>query len=183
MIHQPRIRPVEHPEDRVRDLLDKGTKHNGEPLLLMQVIARRPKILRALVTLGGALWGSEHLSPRERELVILRTAWRSGCEYEFGHHRLLAPPLGVTADEIVRAAEPGLQGWSDDDTLLLCAVDELCTSSTLSPELWSELSGSWSEDRLLDLAAIVGTYQLIATVVGAAQLPREEGVPGWPEAP
>jgi 4-carboxymuconolactone decarboxylase len=178
----PRIRPVAAPDDRTRELLDKGTKHEGVPLVLMQVLARRPKVLRAVISLGGALWGSEHLNPRDRELAILRTAWRTDCEYEFGHHRLLAPPLGVSVDEIERTAAPDLTGWSEADALLLRAVDELCDASTLSETTWSEMAPSWSEDRLLDLASLVGTYRFIATVAGAAALPREAGVPGWIDA-
>src|SRR3546814_14457129 len=61
--------------------------HDGEPLTMMKVLVHRPKVLRSMISIGGAPWGSGHVGPRERELALLRSVWRTGCEYEFGHHR------------------------------------------------------------------------------------------------
>ncbi|HEY9555677.1 MAG TPA: carboxymuconolactone decarboxylase family protein [Acidimicrobiales bacterium] len=177
-----RVRPVVDPPADVAALLAKGTKHDGEPLTMMKVLAHRPKVLRSMISIGGALWGSGHVGPRERELAILRSAWRTGCEYEFGHHRLLAPGCGVTDAEIAATAVLDLDGWTASDRLLLTAVDELCVTSRISPSTWSAMAGDWSEDQLLDLVLLVGTYTLIGMVVGGLDLPREPGVPGWLEA-
>src|SRR3546814_14660088 len=92
---------------------------------MMKVLAHRPKVLRSMISIGGALWGSGHVGPRERELAILRSVWRPGCEYEFGHHRLLAPGCGVTDADIAATAVLAPAGWTASDRLLLTGVADL----------------------------------------------------------
>src|SRR3546814_15261638 len=150
---------------------------------MMKVLAHRPKVLRSMISIGGALWGSGHVGPRERELAILRSAWRTGCEYEFGHHRLLAPCCGVTDAEIAATAVLDPDGWTASDRLLLTAVDEPCVPSRISPSTWPAMAGDWSEAQPLARVLLVGTFTLTGTVVRGPDLPRAPGVPGGPEAP
>jgi len=60
------------------------------------------------------------LSDRARELLVLRTAWLRGAEYELLRHARLAKRLGFTDEDLVRiktgATAPG---WDPLDALLL----------------------------------------------------------------
>src|SRR3546814_2757249 len=79
------------------------------------------------------------------------------------------PPVSTLTDTLV--PDPTLFR-SASDRLLLTAVDELCVTSRISPSTWSAMAGDWSEDQLLDLVLLVGTYTLIGMVVGGLDLPR-----------
>ena len=52
------------------------------------------------------------LSPRHREILILRTAWLCRSEYVWAHHVATAKKIGLANDEIGRIAEgPNARGW------------------------------------------------------------------------
>src|SRR3546814_15220206 len=89
------------------------------------------------------------------------------------------PPVSTLTDTLV--PDPTLFR-SASDRLLLTAVDDLCVTSRIPTSTWSAMAGDWSEDQLLDLVLLVGTYTLIGMVVGGLDLPREPGVPGLLES-
>ena len=62
----------------------------------------------------------------DTELVILRVAHNTGCEYEWGHHERIGRRAGLGAEEIDRVRDGAeAPGWSARQALLLSAVDEL----------------------------------------------------------
>src|SRR5262249_38132885 len=86
---EPRIAPLTDPTPEVKELLDKTKIREGPVLNIFATMAHHPRLLKRLNVLGGLFLGRGLLPARERELVILRTAWRTGCVYEFGQHTLL----------------------------------------------------------------------------------------------
>ena len=53
------------------------------------------------------------LPERERELLILRTAWLSRGDFIWGRHDVIGKEAGLTAEEIARVTEgPDAAGWS-----------------------------------------------------------------------
>src|SRR6516162_2292972 len=81
-------------------------------------LARNPGLLRHLASWGGKLLRGA-LTQRERELIIMRTAWRCGCEYEWAHHRPIAAAAGITDEEVSRmAGEISDLDWEPADLAL-----------------------------------------------------------------
>lgn len=122
------------------------------------------------------------LPARERELVILRTGWRTRCEYEFGQHVLLGRRAGLTDEEIRRVTDDDAD-WPAGDALLIRLSDEIYQTRDVSDELWKSLSARWDSAALLELVALAGFYSMVAGLLNAARVQRDPGVPGWPEAP
>src|SRR5207245_2181605 len=74
----------------------------------------------------GTMMLTGELPARDRELLILRTAWNCRSAYEWGQHVRIGLAAGVTQDEIDRVPPgPGAPGWSPLDAALLGAADEL----------------------------------------------------------
>lgn len=122
------------------------------------------------------------LPARERELVILRTGWRTRCEYEFGQHVLLGRRAGLTDEEIRQVTDDDAD-WPAGDALLIRLSDEIYQTRDVSDELWKSLSARWDSAALLELVALAGFYSMVAGLLNAARVQRDPGVPGWPEAP
>jgi alkylhydroperoxidase family enzyme len=122
------------------------------------------------------------LPAREREIVILRTGWRTRCEYEFGQHVLIGRRAGLSDDEIGRVTVDDA-GWPPGDALLIRLADEIHDTRDVSDELWEGLSARWDDAALLELVALAGFYGMVAGLLNAARVRRDPGVPGWPEAP
>src|SRR2546423_12722776 len=103
----PRIPPVTDPSPEVVELLGKTAISDGPPLNIFATLAHHPRLLKRFNVLGGLFLGRGLLPARERELVILRTGWRTRCEYEFGQHTVLGRRAGLDDDEIRRVTREG----------------------------------------------------------------------------
>jgi hypothetical protein len=99
----------------------------GVPLLqLFTTLARVPRIYEGFR--AGSLLDRGPLSLRHREIVIDRTCGRCGCPYEWGVHVAFFGERVALTPEQLRATVHGPPHdpvWSDEEKLLIRAVDEL----------------------------------------------------------
>ncbi len=119
---------------------------------------------------------------RDKEILILRTAWLSRGDYIWGRHYVRGKESGLTDEEIQRITEgPGAAGWDDFDATLLRAADELHTSRFVSDATWDALSARYTEDQVREVVMIIGDYTQLAMFQNSlgAQLP--EGYEGLPD--
>jgi alkylhydroperoxidase family enzyme len=118
---------------------------------------------------------------RDRELVILRTAWLSRGDYIWGRHNLVGQEAGLTPEQISRiTVGPDAPEWEDFDRALLAAADELHTSRFISEATWAALDERYTEDELREVVLIVGNYTQLAmfqNTLGALLPPDIEGLP------
>jgi 4-carboxymuconolactone decarboxylase len=143
---------------------------------IFATLARHPRVLDRWGAFGGTLLFRGELPERDRELLILRTAWNCRAHYEWGHHVPWARRVGVTADE-VRAVTtgPDAEGWSHGDALLLRAADELHERSTISDATWNGLAARYTETQLIEVCMVVGQYHLVAFTLNALGVQLEPG--------
>jgi AhpD family alkylhydroperoxidase len=114
------------------------------------------------------------LKDRERELLILRTAWNTGCGYEWNSHTSVARGIGLSDSEITSVADgPGSSEWDPFDSSLLQAADELYTTSRVSDTVWSMLETRLSKRQLVEVLILVGNYTMIAYLVNCSQMGEE----------
>ena len=122
------------------------------------------------------------LPVRERELLILRTAWLSRGDYIWGRHDEIGKEAGLTAEEIARVTEgPDAAGWSDFDATLLRVADELHTTRFLSDETWNALGAQYSDDQRREAVQIVGNYTQLAMFQNTLGVPLPDGYMGLPD--
>ena len=177
---KPRLQPIASPAPEVAEILAKAPSRDGRPLNIFGTLAHHPLLLRRYLALGGVFLAHNLLPPREREIVILRVAWRTGCVYEFGQHTRLGRQAGLSEEEVGRAARPTQNGWAEPDALLVRMVDEMQEADLVSDATWSGLATHWSEPQLLELLALAGFYRMTAGLLNSAGVEAEPGVPGWP---
>jgi len=66
------------------------------------------------------------LSPIVRELVILRTGWRTRSEYEFCQHVRVASQAGLSEEKILGVRDPdSCAAFSESERAVMRMVDEL----------------------------------------------------------
>ncbi len=144
------------------------------PLTLFTTIARNQRVF--LRMMAGGLLDRGSVSLRDREIVIDRTCFRCGSEYEWGVHvAFFGPRAGFSAAEIqaLCAADPAEAALPERERLLLRLCDELHDGSTVGDALWAELSAEWSAEQLVELVALVGYYHLISFATNAFKLAPE----------
>jgi len=183
----PRIQPLppEQWDAEQRAILERRTPGGqvalGE-LNIFSTLARHPELFAVWMPFGGYLLGRGVLPGRQRELLILRTAYNCGSDYEWGQHVRIAGLLGMARDEIDRIpAGPSAPGWSDEDRSLLQAADELHRDAKISSATWAELASGFDEPALIEIPMLVGEYHMVAFALNSVEVDLDEGVEGLPE--
>jgi AhpD family alkylhydroperoxidase len=145
-----------------------GAATGGRPPNVFTTLARHRGLFRRWLLFAGGLMPGGKLPRAETELVILRVAHNTGCDYEWGHHERLGRAAGLDPAEIERVRSgPAADGWSDRQQLLLRAADELHAERTISGDLWAELRPVYSDRDLIELCMLVGHYEMLAMTLNA----------------
>ncbi len=175
---EPRIAPLspEEMSDDQRELLGAAP-----PLNLFATLVRHPGLYRRWAPFGGKLLAGAKLPDRDRELVILRTAYRCGADYEWGQHVAIGRAAGLTDDEIQRIAEGPDAGWTAEDAAKLRAVDELTDDHRISDATWSALAAVFDEQQLIELPMLSGHYALLAGALNSFGVQTEGPLPALGE--
>src|SRR5256886_9295838 len=138
----PRIPPLGNDEmtEETSALLDEVRLPNAEAVNIFATLVRHPGLFRRWMPFAGKLLAGK-LPARDRELLILRTAWRCRSPYEWGHHVRLAKAAEISDEEIQRvvAGPDAPEGASFDRTLLI-AADELHADACISHRTWAALA-------------------------------------------
>jgi len=180
---KPRIPPLPADErgDQARELLGGVGALTGPASNIFETLVRNPGLFRRWLPFGGKLLSGK-LPARDRELLILRTAWHCQSEYEWGQHVLMAQSVGITDDEIARVVRgPSAPGWDGFERVLLTAADELHQDSCITDATWAALVERYDERQLIELPMLVGHYHMVAFTLNSLGVQREEGVPALPQ--
>ena len=179
----PRIPPLrdEETDEQTSTLLDEVRLPNAEAVNIFATLVRYPGLYRRWMPFAGKLLAGK-LPARDRELLILRSAWRCASSYEWGQHVRLAKQVGISAEEIDRiATDPDASGWEPFDRTLLSAVDELHDDACLTDATWATLASRYEERQMIELPMLVGQYHMLAFALNSLGVQREPGVPGLPD--
>lgn len=179
----PRIAPPPEYDHELRETLAKTlTTDTGEPLNVFGTLARHPALLKRFNALGGLFLAHGELPARDRELVILRVAWRARSVYEWGQHAVMGRRAGLSEEEVVRATgSPDDPAWSTQDRQTLAFTDELIDRDTVGDATWQAVASRWSDAQMLELVLLIGFYRMLAGFLNAVAVQPEPDLPGWPE--
>jgi alkylhydroperoxidase family enzyme len=179
---KPRVEPLDDSDlsEEQAWLLNRHSQ-NGRVLNIFRTLAHHPKLLKRWTVFGNHVLNKSSLSPRDREIVILRTGWLCRSEYEWGQHVLIGKVAGLTDEEIERITQaPDMEGWTPLERLLLEATDQLVSDSFIADDTWKALSDHYDTSQLMDLVFAVGQYQLVSMALNTLGVQRDKGVPGFP---
>lgn len=144
-------------------------------------LARHTAASERLGRVGAHVLGpTSTLAPRDRELLILRTAWLCRAEYEWAQHVLIGRKAGLDNEEIERCKHGAdAAGWTDTEKLLLRAADELHGQQKIADDTWAGLAGHFDTLQLMDIVFAVGQYTLIAYALNSFGTPLDDGLAGF----
>ena len=109
------------------------------------------------------------IPPREKEIIILRTAWLCQSTYEWEHHKAGCLRGGLFTEDVINRIKEGseAEGWDSFDASLIQAVDELYTENCMSDSTWKILSERYKENQIIEILFIVGYYSLLAMTMNS----------------
>ena len=151
------------------------TKDRPKALNALGTLARHPALTAAFNTFNGYILFASTLTPRQRELLVLRVATRRGSAYEWEQHRVLAGDVGLDPVEVERiAAGPDAAGWSPFESAMLRAVDELIGDGEIADPTWQLLAAEFDDQQLMDLVFTVGAYEILALAFRSFRIELDE---------
>lgn len=176
---EPRIHPAKDLTEQQQELLQK-TQMRGETLNVFATMVHNPTVMKRVSALGGYFVAQGLLEERDRELVILRTAYRTGCEYEFGRHTARVLHKQLLSEEQLRAiATEPLSAFDDVDAALLRFVDDVCANDAAADD-FPAMAARFDEAELTELLLLIGFYRMLAGYMNTVRIRREDGIPGFP---
>jgi 4-carboxymuconolactone decarboxylase len=183
---RPRIAPVppaewdENAVDAVASAFSaEAVRHfrqTGAAPNVLATMVRHPALAGAFNKFGNVLLREPAIGHRERELMLLRVAWRTRAQYEWVHHVRLAAHYGLDADDVQGVIDGGSDRWSALESDLVGAADQLLDSYRIDDETWRRLTRHLDERQLVELPFIVGAYTCLAMAFNSWNLQVEDGV-------
>ncbi|ORX05293.1 carboxymuconolactone decarboxylase [Mycobacterium triplex] len=176
--HTPRLTPLPADEwdDRSRraiaSLIPAERANPTGAGNILSTLVRHPDLTRAYLPFNTYLLNGSTLSPRVREVALLRSVHRRNCEYLWAHHLPIARRAGLSDVEIDGISDGQLA--DDADQSVLAAVDDLVDTGTISTPTWDRLGRHFTDDQRMDLVFTIGGYCLLAMAVNAFGIQDEE---------
>ena len=141
-------------------MFPKGPSGNALSTLL-----NSPELVRGIFPFASYIMADSTLTPRQRELLALRTAWDCSSQYLWANHAPRAAGAGISADEMSRIARgPDAAGWDPLEATLLRAADELHRDTFISTPTWNSLAKTFGTEQLMDVTFTVAEFTELATL-------------------
>jgi AhpD family alkylhydroperoxidase len=151
-----------------------GAASGGPPPNVMTTLARHRGLFRRWLPFAGGLMPGGRLPRSDTELLILRVAHLTGCDYEWHHHERIGRLAGLSVEDVERVRDgAGAEGWSSRQAALLRAADELHADRTISDASWAELRPLLADHELIELCLLVGHYEMLAMTLNSLRVERD----------
>ena len=155
---------------------------DGRILNIFRTLAHHPKLMKRWLVFGNHILAKSSLSPRDRELVILRVGWLCESGYEWAQHVVIGKAAGLSDEEIHQITRGGdADGWSPAEAALLHGTDELHNDSFIGDTTWSSLSQHYSTQQLMDFVFTVGQYHTVSMALNTFGVQLDAGLTGLPK--
>ena len=175
----PRIKLVDGDAEPAREVLAEVTRERGQAYAVYRALANSPFVLEDLLRLITDFTRQSRLDERLRELLILRIAQVTRCDYVWGRHRGRSEASGLSADD-----RRALAGWrtagafSEAEGAALAAVECLATAARCPDDVLDEAQRHFTDEQMVEIVALAGLYGLIARVALNFDLELEPGDSG-----
>jgi 4-carboxymuconolactone decarboxylase len=159
----------------IKQTFQKIEDSGGEVINLMKALAHSPKICRDFNRMGITLLVKGDLSPRLRELAILRVGDLARANYEWTKHVPIALAVGANQEQIDELAN-----WTDSthfdeqEQAVLKYTDEVALNISASDDTFKRISAFLSEKEIIELTVTIGYYGMVCRVLETLQIELEK---------
>ncbi len=130
----------------------------------LKTLLNHPEVVEGVMPFAAYVTSGSTLPARDRELLILRTAWLARSEPVWAAHADAARRAGRDPAAIRRVAEgPDARGWTGFDAALLRAADELFVNSFINDATWRALAARYSVQQMIDALFAVAEFTMLSS--------------------
>jgi len=150
----------------VQEIYGRVEGHGARILNLYKALAHNPDLLLNFMRLGNALLTKTELSPKLRELAILRIAGLAGSEYEWTQHYPVALEVGVSRDQAKALSHwPESTVFSEEERAILQYTDEVAQNVMVKDDTFNVLKQYLSERSIVELTLSIGHWGMVARLL------------------
>jgi alkylhydroperoxidase family enzyme len=168
------IEGTEEPD--MGDLVEKiRSGRRGSLINVYKLLLHSPPLAESWYDhLNQVRWGTQ-LSGRLREIVIIRIGYLNKVDYVLNQH---VPKL-AEAEGLSEAECDALADWQDDGTFsaeecaALAFADSMTRDVAVPDDVFDALRNFFDERRIVELAILIGTYNMQNRVLAALQIDLE----------
>jgi 4-carboxymuconolactone decarboxylase len=169
----PRIAPLADREltDQHRAIIASYVR-GGVTTNDIRTLLNHPDSLPGVMPFWNYIAFESTLSPHDRAVLMMRTAWLSDSSYLWAKYWNSA--AGLTSADIARLTSPTVTGTAFDEVLVRMA-DGLHRRSFVDDETWSALKAKYETEQLMDAVFTVAETSMLAAVVNSLRVPLDAG--------
>jgi 4-carboxymuconolactone decarboxylase len=155
----------------VKEIYDRIEKNGARIINLYKALAHNSRVLQNHLQLGNALLSRTKLSPKLRELAILRIAKLTRSNYEWAQHYPVALETGVS-----KAQAGAVSSWqdsalfSDEERAVLRYTDEVSQQVGVTNDTFTTLKQYLDEQCIVELTVAIGYWGMVARVLVPLQV-------------
>ena len=148
---------------------------NNKVINLLKALAHSPKVCRDWHRLGVTLLLKGKLSPKLRELAILRVGDLAQATYEWTQHVPIGLMAGLTQKQI-----DDLPNWetstefNEEEQAVLRYTDEVAQQIRASEEAFGAIKTFFDHQEVVELTVTIGYYGMVCRTLEALQIELEE---------
>jgi 4-carboxymuconolactone decarboxylase len=159
----------------IKELFQQIEDNGARIINLYKVLANSPHVARNAIRLGNSLIGKTTLSPKLRELTIMRIAKLCDCEYEWVQHTPVALQSGVN-----RAQLDAIGSWKEsnnfdeEERVILQYVDEVAQNVKVADATFEALNKYLIDQNIVELTLAIGWWGMLARLFVALEVEVDE---------
>jgi alkylhydroperoxidase family enzyme len=165
----PRIAPLPASQwtDRHRALVREYAP-DGRVGNALSTLMHVPELAEPVMRFARFLDQESALEPRQRSLLLLRTAWLTHSQSQWSVFAATGREAGLRDSELRRiAVGPDAEGWSDFDAAHLRLADELYRNSSVSDRTWTALGVRYNLLEMFEAVTNINASTLSAMMFNA----------------
>ena len=172
----PRIPPLpeaqwtdEH-KQRIVKFLPAGARPGSGFSTLLNV----PELVDRTMTFHNYIAEDSSLSPRVRELLMLRTAWLHGSDVLWRERVPFARMAGFTNSDLRKIATGPAAGWEGFESNLLAVADQLFRNSFVNDAAFNQMAARYDTCHLMDVGMAIADVASIALLYNTLGVQPDE---------
>jgi alkylhydroperoxidase family enzyme len=156
----------------------------GQGIAVSRTFARHAKLNQARGPRANFINRVSPLTPRHREMFILRIGWDCRSEYEWAQHvGSVGRARDHGADPLAIARGPDAPGIDPFDAAILRATDELYRNAIVSDATWNALSKQYDTAKLMSAVYTAASYRATSMSLNAYGVQLEPTDERFPQIP
>jgi AhpD family alkylhydroperoxidase len=144
----------------------------GQLHVFYKALLHTPALASAWFDFNNAVRFRTGLDDRVRELVIMRVAALTGCDYVWRVHQAqYAGPAGVTPQQVEALRDWRKSGlFGPKESALLAYVDAMTRDVTVAEDVFKSLREHYSEREVVETTVLVAAYNMHTRLLKALDI-------------